>query len=139
MVPIEGGPPTEIVKEFASGVSVSLDSRSLMYSTQDEQNRAVLVTCDLPSCTNRRTFSRPEGGLFRWGPDGTSIAYRDAATQANLWLQPLDGTAARQLTRFAADRTINDYAWSRDGKRLAVTRQSIGNDIVLFKGLRPAR
>jgi Tol biopolymer transport system component len=50
----------------------------------------------------------------------------------------LDGSTARQLTHFAADRTINDYAWSRDGKRLAVTRQSIGNDIVLFRGLRPA-
>jgi eukaryotic-like serine/threonine-protein kinase len=136
-VPIDGGTPQEIVKEFASGISVSLDSRSLMYSTQGDQSRTSLVICDLPSCTNRRTVARPNGVQFKWGPDGKSIAYRDAATQANLWLQPLDGTAARQLTHFAADRTINDYAFSRDGKRLAVTRQSIGNDIVLFKGLRP--
>jgi hypothetical protein len=60
------------------------------------------------------------------------------ATQADLWLQPLDGTAARQLTHFAAERTINDYAWSRDGKRLAVTRQSIGNEIVPVQGFASA-
>jgi len=135
-VPIEGGAPTEIVKEFASGISVSLDGRSLLYSTEGEANRSALIVCDLPGCTNRRSIARPDGALFKWAPDG--IAYRDAATQANLWLQPLDGSTARQLTHFAADRTINDYAWSRDGKRLAVTRQSIGNDIVLFRGLRPA-
>jgi hypothetical protein len=27
-------------------------------------------------------------------------------------------------------------AWSRDGKRLAITRYTVTNDIVLFQGLR---
>jgi hypothetical protein len=50
-------------------------------------------------------------------------------------VQPLDGGAPRQLTHFA-DRTIADFAWSRDGTRLAVARATVTNDIVLFKGLR---
>jgi hypothetical protein len=30
------------------------------------------------------------------------------------------------------------FAWSRDGKRLAIGRVTITNDIVLFRGLRPS-
>jgi hypothetical protein len=33
-------------------------------------------------------------------------------------------------------RTIPDFAWSRDGKRLAIARMTVTNDIVLFKGLK---
>jgi len=40
------------------------------------------------------------------------------------------------LTHFAGDRTINSFAWSHDGKRLAVVREATTNDIVLFKGLK---
>jgi hypothetical protein len=41
-----------------------------------------------------------------------------------------------QLTHFNDDRIITDFAWSRDGKRLAVARSRVTSDIVLFKGLR---
>ena len=139
MVPIDGSrEPTEIAKEFASGIDVSPDGRSLLFTTQDRDNRAALVICELPTCTSRQTIAPPDGNQFRWGPDGRSIAYRDAATRTNLWLQPLDGSASYQLTHFGTDRTINDFAWSHDGKRLAVARESVRNDIVLFKGLRTA-
>ena len=138
MVPIEGGKPIEIVKEFANGISASPDGRSLLFATRGDESQASLVICDLPACTNRRSIAQPAGSQVRWGPDGRSIAYRDNATQANLWVQPLDGSAPRQLTHFATDRTINDYAWSHDGKRLAVAREVVSNDIVLFKGLRTA-
>lgn len=42
----------------------------------------------------------------------------------------------RQLTRFTDGRTIADYARSHDGQRLAISRLSVSNDIVLFLGLR---
>jgi hypothetical protein len=52
-----------------------------------------------------------------------------------IWVQPLDGKPPHQLTHFT-DRTIGDFAWSRDGKRLAIARVTVANDIVLFKGLK---
>jgi Tol biopolymer transport system component len=73
-------------------------------------------------------------GRLRWTPDGRAIAYINSATTSNVWLQPVDGGAPRQLTQFT-DRTISDFAWSRD-MRLAVARATITNDIVLFKGLK---
>ena len=42
----------------------------------------------------------------------------------------------RQLTHFSDNRQIADFAWSRDGKRLAIARATVTNDIVLIKGLR---
>ena len=32
-------------------------------------------------------------------------------------------------------RPIRSFAWSRDGQRLALTRSTVTNDIVLFEGL----
>ena len=49
---------------------------------------------------------------------------------------PIAGGSPRQLTRFTDKRPIGSLAWSRDGKRLALTRSTITNDIVLFSGLK---
>jgi hypothetical protein len=51
-------------------------------------------------------------------PDDRGVAYTDA-TQSNLWVQPFDGKPPYQLTHFT-DRIIEDFAWSHDGKRLAI-------------------
>jgi hypothetical protein len=60
----------------------------------------------------------------------------DPVTRADLWIQPLDGGAPRQLTRFEDDaRVIADFAWSGNGARLAVARAVTTNDIILFRGL----
>src|SRR5688572_3011232 len=57
--------------------------------------------------------------LPRWRPDGKSVAFlsdaaKDETTQ--IWLAPVDGGAARQLT--TAKAGVSDFAWSPDGKRL---------------------
>jgi serine/threonine protein kinase len=137
MVPIEGGTPIEIVKG-ANFPSISPDGRSLLFASRADGNRQTLVICDLPACTARRTLALPPGAAPRigWAPDGRGVAYRDAATQANLWVQPLDGSPPHQITHLPADRTISSFAWSRDGKRLAIARELVASDIVLFKGLR---
>jgi hypothetical protein len=44
----------------------------------------------------------------------------------------------RQLTHFTGNRTILHFAWSRDGKHLTIARSTTTNDIVQFKGLKPA-
>ena len=51
-------------------------------------------------------------------------------------VQALSGGAPRQLTRFTDRRPIESFAWSRDGKRLAIARVTVTNDIVLFEGLK---
>lgn len=97
------------------------------------------MVCDLPTCAHRKSVLRAANdagtGHLRWTRDGRGIAYLDA-TQTNIWVQPFDSKPPYQLTRFTDSRTIGDFAWSRDGKRLAVSRVSVTNDIILFKGLK---
>jgi Tol biopolymer transport system component len=79
---------------------------------------------------------------FGAAPHGAALfcSYLDSFNPSNnLWLQPLDGSAPRQLTHFSDGKTIGHYAWSRDGKRLAMSRATQSSDIVLFRGLKEGR
>jgi len=134
-VPIKGGPAVQLGDMFAYFPDVSPDGKSLLFGAS--MTRGELGICDLPACTSVRAVKTPEGGpLSRWTPDGKGIAFYYLGPGGNLWVQPLDGSPLRQLTRFADDRAIIDFGWSRDGARLAISRSTVTNDIVLFKGLR---
>ena len=72
-----------------------------------------------------------ESGI-QWTPDGralTFIANRDGVS--NIWLQPLDGSPAKQLTNFTSE-TIFRFAWSPDGKMFVAERGTEIGDIVLI-------
>jgi hypothetical protein len=56
------------------------------------------------------------------------------ADVANLWYQPVSGAKPHQLTHFP-DSVIS-IAYSTDGKRIALTRNSIRGDTVLFSNFR---
>ena len=100
------------------------------------QSDCVLVTCQLPDCSGRRTLPAPPSqGRLQWTLDAKGIAFLPT-TPSNIWVQPFDGKPAYQLTHFDGDRPIVDFGWSRDGKRLAVARQIATTDIVLLKGLK---
>ena len=115
-------------------LDISPDSKTIVFGWRDDQGRSINALCDLPACTSGRSLPG-FAGRRRWTPDGRGIAYYDLATR-NIWIQSLDGSAPRQLTHFTDDREIADFAWSHDGKRLAISRVSVSNDIVLFRGLK---
>jgi Tol biopolymer transport system component len=143
MMPIGGG-PKQIAQPVtgartSEGSDLSPDGKSIAIVSRQEDQKLVLNVCDFPVCASRRTTMMPRSvpGSVRWTPDGRGIAYVDGDAQTNLWVQPLDGAPAYQLTHFTDGRTIPSFAWSRDGKRLAVARETVVNDIVMFKGLKP--
>jgi eukaryotic-like serine/threonine-protein kinase len=135
VVPLAGGAPKEIVHLLAQSLDVSSDGRSLVLASRDEQKRPVFITCDLPNCTVRRSLPA-SGSRPRWARDDRGLAYIGPPPGANIWIQPLDGKPAYQLTRFADGRPIINFAWSHDHKRLAILRATVTSDIVLFKGLK---
>ena len=74
--------------------------------------------------------------MIRWTPDGRALTYVDTRDGiSNIWAYPIDGSPPKQLTGFKSDR-IFGYAWSRDGKQLAVARGSIATDVVLISDFR---
>jgi hypothetical protein len=137
--PIGGGQSEHIDLPFAQ-VGYSRDGTKLFYFSQsveegtyhgklvvkDAENNAVLQTLEAPYGMSPPVFT----------PEGKSIAYmltRDRAT--NIWLQPVSGGAAHQLTKFTGERMFA-FAWSGDGKKLAFSRGERKTDVVMMSGFR---
>jgi Tol biopolymer transport system component len=67
-----------------------------------------------------------------WSPDSKSFQYvLTRGGVSNLWEQPLKGEPARQVTHFKAE-TIFDFAWSHDGRQLALARGNRNSNVVLI-------
>ncbi len=64
----------------------------------------------------------------KWLPDGRGITYVD---RQNLWLQSMDGSAAKQMTDYKQGR-IYRREWTRDGKQVAIVRGESTNDVVMI-------
>ena len=80
------------------------------------------------------SFERPPGGgLSIWSPDGHAIDYWvTKGGVSDIWRQSLQGGPPKQLTHFPSG-LINGFAWSTDGKSLAVARGTVIADIILLK------
>jgi TolB protein len=75
-----------------------------------------------------------------WAPDSTALTFlhNTSASIQNLYMLPLAGGAPVQLTHFDTEPAmVVAYAWSRDGKKLAITRARYNDtDAVMFSGFR---
>jgi Tol biopolymer transport system component len=72
------------------------------------------------------------GRMFRWTPDGKSIAYiRRDGKQENVFIQPLAGGPSAPMTAFP-EGSIANYEWSPDGQRIVLTHYLQMCDVVLL-------
>jgi Tol biopolymer transport system component len=73
-------------------------------------------------------------GFPHWTPDGRAIAFIDTRNNsANIWTVSLDGKGeAKPLTDFKTESIQLSFAWSPDGKQLAVIRGTRITDAVLI-------
>jgi len=71
--------------------------------------------------------------IVRWMPDGRGFAALDDRSGIpNLWTFPFDRSPGKQLTHFHRSE-IHGFAWSPDGKRIALTRGPIEYNVVLIR------
>jgi hypothetical protein len=54
----------------------------------------------------------------------------------NIWIQPLDGSAGRQITKFESEQILS-FHWSPDGKNLGILRGHTDSDVVLLQESKP--
>jgi len=134
-IPSDGGTPTKVADASAFTVQVSPDGRFLAYAGLDAQtNRERLTVLTLEGGATVKTFDLPvtARSLFRWSPDSRAVVYVDTRGDvSNLWRLPLDGGAPAQITDFKADH-INFFAYSRDGKQLALSRGNQTRDALMI-------
>ena len=141
-VPVDGGDPIQVTDPFGDpekALDVSPDGNLVAYdsSSNDQATGKKIGVAQIGGKDTIRIFDLPLGqsGLqhIRWTPDGGALTYFDNREAQNIWIQPLDGPP-RRLTDFKTDRIFN-FAWSRDGKQLAIVRQIRSSDVVLMRNL----
>ena len=152
-VPITGAePPQVLAQDFGGGfghpLKISPDGKRIMYpalpvppegsDSPSESNPYQLKVIPSDGGAPLYQFDWPSSGGKepRWAPAGDAVEY--ALTRngvSNIWRQKLSGGPAKQITRFQSG-LIFDFAWSRDGKQLALTKGSESSDVILISNFR---
>jgi serine/threonine protein kinase len=134
-VPIDGGSAQTIVNEPVGQFDLSRDEKWIVSSEVGEADHKLKIRLD-PADGGKPTHVDADSRMSsapQFGPDGKSIVYvvRERGVD-NLWTQALDGTNRKQLTSFDKD-LIFRYAYSQDGKHIAIERGSIDADAFLLR------
>jgi Tol biopolymer transport system component len=123
-------------------MSISSDGKVLAYAADQisgAETTESIALLNLESPTSPRLLATHSGrsGGVQFIPDGKAVAYpiRENGVD-NLWVQPLDGSAGRQITHFTSDQ-IDSFHWSPDGKNLALLRSHSESDVVLLQESKP--
>jgi Tol biopolymer transport system component len=140
-VGIDGGQPIEITDKYSEKPVFSPDGKQIacMYLPQPAGSQTLAIR---PSEGGEPIKTLPFTGPItnlRWTVDGRALVYgatRNGVT--NLWAQPIDGSAPKQLTNFASER-IFTFDFSRDGKQVALSRGTETSDVVLISNFKRAR
>ncbi|MBX7174259.1 MAG: protein kinase [Pyrinomonadaceae bacterium] len=70
--------------------------------------------------------------FFHWSSDGNSLIYINKNSQAdNLWSQPIDGSAPKQLTFFESGQ-IWKFDLARDGQSFILSRGNESSDVLMI-------
>ena len=134
-VPATGGIPVERAHQFAWSPRGSPEGLRLFVG----KDLPMGTICPVPTCRGGRDLRLQQSTLIpmtvHWAPNGKGIAYVRADDPTNIWVQDIESGRVTQLTYFT-DRQINNFAWSADGQRLAISRATLESDVVMIKGLR---
>jgi len=142
-VPIEGGKPFELARGVVFQPAVSPDGRFVAYVKVEGQGASAKSKFIVQKLEGEAPTQQIEAIAdtyhLGWTPDGRALAYLHTVGSAqHLYMQPLSGGSPVQLTHFDSEPSqIVAYAWSRDGKKFALTRARYNDtDVVMFSGFR---
>lgn len=137
-VPIDGGKSEQISDELAAtGFDISPDSKTIAFAAFGHLGEHVetltLLSVDSNQILKSLAFEHARSGPIRFSRDGKAVVYpfRHGGVD-DLWRQPLDGSAGKQITDFKSEHII-DFHWSNDGSNLGVIRGHTDSDVVLIR------
>src|ERR1700692_3457207 len=139
-------PASAVARSFQAGrgMGVSPDGRTLAYLVEFVNLESGLGTARI-ALLHLTTLTAPRlldaNPHISAGPHltfaGQAVAYpvRENGVD-NIWIQPLDGSAGQQITKFDSEQILS-FHWSPDGKNLGVLRGHTDSDVVLLKESKP--
>ncbi len=147
-ISIDGGDPVKLTNlaGYAQAPSVSPDGKLIAFHLWKPNKEPsvfaiipfnggdVIKTFQLSLWNSRVQHAKGYGkDTVQWTPDGQAIDYAVFNDNAsNIWRQPIDDSPPFQVTNFT-DQQIFNFAYSPDGKKLALSRGTYGRDVVLLK------
>lgn len=136
-VPISGGNAEPLSDLPAKWSAFSNDGEKIAYVHMSQTLKKWHISffsatgVELPETLELPTNQKP--ATIFWSADNSSLYYIGGdGGVGNIWSLPLDGGEAKQITDFST-RWLSDFAISKDGKRLAVTRSLSSSDVVLIE------
>jgi len=139
-VPIDGGTSEQLTEGIAIRATISPDGKliAFWYNDQRQESRWLLKVIEFEGGGTYKIFEVAPtvqvnwDSPLHWTPDGKFLTYVDHRGGIdNIWGQPIDGGAARQLTNFD-DSLILAFDWMKDGS-LVASRGVIMSDVVLIQ------
>lgn len=141
-VKVEGGEPEQLTTQPSSWPSVAPDDKTFACSWWDPaQTKARVAIVPIGGGEPLRLLDIPvnywmgsNNHLTRWTPDARALSFvakNDGV--ADIWRQPVDGSAPERVTSFREGPEIFSFAWSPDGTDLACARGAITSHVVLIE------
>lgn len=140
-VSIDGGTPEQVTR-FGSRKPVLSPDGSLLVcelreSVGDPSPKVAIVNVErgeVINTLNSSSLSRSRN--VRWSPDSKALIYVESRSRVdNLWMMPIDGSPARQITNFDKDRIFR-FDMTRNGTSFAFARGSEDSDVVMVSNFR---
>jgi TolB protein len=132
-VPIDGGDEVQLANAPAEVVGFSPDGKLMAYVDSESVTKkriAILRSDGQPPI--KFLDLPPSAWRIHWGPDSQALTYVDGIMKIpDIWNQPLEGGPPIKMTDFKGIG-IAFFAWSRDGKQVAIAGRQSTSDVVLI-------
>lgn len=137
-VPATGGDARQISAHEAHSPALSPDKGLIACAWRLIGVPDRLALIDLEGIQSPYIFRFPfpvQPTLVRWMPDGSGLSFNRISNGiANIWRLNLNSEHPVRITDLSFDN-IASFAWSRDGKRLAIARAHEMKELVIISGL----
>lgn len=133
-VPIEGGQSEQLTQFAATEPNISPDGKSIAYFFDDGKNIMRMGVIPFEGGEPVQVFDVPTTVNIdmspKWTPDAKAITFVDnRGGRRNLWLQPVTGGPAKQVTDYRQDGMYR-REWTRDGKQVAIVLGGSRSDVI---------
>ncbi|MGI8836909.1 MAG: protein kinase domain-containing protein [Pyrinomonadaceae bacterium] len=140
-ISVEGGNSVQLSEKVTRGPAISPDGKLIAGFYLDEKtNQWKVGVIPFSGGDPVKVFDTPATidteVPIRWTDDGRALTYScSRVTISNVWSQPIDGGPPKQLTDFKSHH-IDYFDWSRDGRHLALVRDTGSSDVVMISDFR---
>jgi Tol biopolymer transport system component len=135
-IPVDGGAPVLLVKEYSTEPTWAPSGRFLVYTGADVGTNLSVKAVSIdgtPYPLPTLVLTRGARRLAFLNGDDSLVIMKGGISHKELWVIDLETGSERQLTNLGREFVIADFDVSADGRELVFDRLQEESDIVLFE------